>query len=273
MSMPIRALAAATMTSALCVLAPAAADAKGKIVAESGKASRVEATKIARSIAPETIAPSAAFAARPPYGHVAAYSTKPLGGFPLSGSQYMMLGNGNVLSADDSNSSQSTSRNAGGPTIRGARDVTIFRINLQVPANANCLSLRFRFLSEEFPEFVSSEFNDAFIAELDDTTWDTNTIGSPQITAPNNFAFGEQGKLISVNGTGTTAVSAAQAKGTTYDGATRKLRASTRITPGKHRLYLSIFDQGDRQYDSTAFIDKLTLANRASCQSGVVPQN
>ena len=58
--------------------------------------------------------------------------------------------------------------------------------------------------------------------------------------------------------------------GTTYDGATRVLRASTPITPGRHRLYLSIFDQGDRIYDSAVFIDKLIIARRTRCATGVV---
>ena len=245
---------------------------KGKIVAESGRASRGEATRIARTLGSRNIVRSAAFAARPPYGRPAAISTKRLGGFPLSGRKFMILSSGNALFADNKNSEPDTSQNAGGPTIRGARDVTIFRVNVRVPKKDNCLSVRFRFLTEEFPEFVKSEFNDAFIAELDDTTWTTNTIGSPRISAPNNFAFGPAGRLISVNGIGSAGVSAGAAKGTTYDGATRKLRASTRTTSGTHRLYLSIFDQGDRQYDSAVFLDRLTTSRRATCKSGVVGQ-
>ena len=66
-------------------------------------------------------------------------------------------------------------------------------------------------------------------------------------------------------------MTAGHAKGTTYDGATQLLRASTPIKPGRHRLYLSIFDQGDRQYDSSVFVDHLTLDNRSDCAPGVVP--
>lgn len=247
-----------------------AAKPKGKIIADSGKHARAEAARLARSVASRKLVPSAAFAARPPYGRPAAISTKRLAGFPRSGNSFLILSTGNATSADHKNSAPDTSHNNGGPTIRGSRDVTIFRMNLQVPKGANCLSFRFRYLTEEFPEFVKSEFNDAFIAELDDTTWNTNSINSPKIDAPGNFAFGPQGKLISVNGAGDTSVSAAEAKGTTYDGASRILRASTRITSGKHRLYLSIFDQGDRQFDSSVFVDKLTLTNASSCATGVV---
>ena len=245
---------------------------KGKIVADSGQASRVEATKIARTIAgPKTIK-SAAFAARPPYGRVAARSTKPLAGFPLAGPSYMILSNGDARFADDKNSGPAKGKVAGGPAIRGARDVTILRLNINVPKGRNCLDLRFRFLTEEFPEFVDQEFNDAFIAEIDETTWDTRPVGTPDIEADRNFATDVDGNRISVNATGDANVTADRAKGTTYDGATRRLRASTRITPGGHRLYLSIFDQGDRQYDSAVFVDRLSFRKAASCENGAVSE-
>ena len=78
------------------------------------------------------------------------------------------------------------------------------------------------------------------------------------------------GKLVSVNGTGIARVSRAAAKGTTYDAATGKLRASTRVTPGPKILNLSIFDQGDRQYDSAVFVDRLLVRHAAKCRSGLV---
>lgn len=243
----------------------------GTITADSGHASRVEATKIARTIAGPKSIKSAAFAARPPYGRVAARSTKRLAGFPRSGNSYMILSNGWATLADNPNSSGSSGRTAGGPAIRGNRDVTIFRMNIRVPQGRNCLSFRFRFLTEEFPEFVGTEFNDGFIAELDESTWDSRAVGNPRVDAPRNFAFDSEGNLITVNGTGDANVTKARAKGTTYDGATRILRASTRVTPGGHALYLSIFDQGDRQWDSAVFIDRLTYTRSSSCESGAVP--
>jgi len=247
-----------------------AAKPRPKITPESGKGSRALAANVARSMGSSRRIGSAAYAARPPYGNPIGTSTKKLAGFPLEGRTFAILGNGNVLFADDRDASGSSGANAGGPSIRGSRDVTIFRINLRVPRNVNCLSIRFRFLSEEFPEFVGEEFNDGFIAELDETTWDTNTIGSPTIDAPRNFATDPAGNVISVNSTDPANVTRDNAKGTTYDAATRILRASSPITPGRHRLYLSIFDQGDRQYDSAIFLDRLTLTQESTCRTGVV---
>ena len=261
---------AAIVAVSATAAAGATAQKRQRISPDDGGASRAQAVKLARTIAGRTLAPSAAFASRPPYGRPTAVSTKPLAGFPRSGRSYAILGNGDTLFADDPDGSGSSGRNAGGPTIRGSRDVTIWRINLRVPGGVNCLSFRFRFLSEEFPEFVGEEFNDAFIAELDESTWDTNTIFSPAIDAPRNFAADPSGRPVSVNSTDPANVSRENARGTTYDAATRVLRASSPITPGRHRLYLSVFDQGDRNYDSAVFLDSLTAKQQPDCRTGVV---
>ena len=213
-----------------------------------------------------------AFSMLPPGGRPAAISTTRLAGFPRHGKSFAILSTGDARQAGRKNSAGDFGRGSGGPFVRGARDVVIFRIDLRVPKGVNCLSFRFKYLTEEFPEFVSSEFNDAFIAEQGDTTWTTRSNEDPTIDAKDNFAQTEGGRLISVNASGPTALSAANAKGTTYDGATSILRASTPIEPGSsRRVYLSIFDQGDRQFDSAVFLDNLTLNRRADCTSGVAP--
>lgn len=229
------------------------------------------ATAVARAIADDPkVVKRAVFSALPPGSKPAAVSTTRLAGFPRSGKSFAILTNGNARSADDRNTSGSTGSTAGGPSIRGARDVTIMRIDLRIPKGANCLSFRFRFLSEEFPEFVDDEFNDAFIAELDGSNWRASDKENPQITAPANFAVTSGGRPIRINRIGDTSVTAARARGTTYDAATRILRASTRVRRTTRHLYLSIFDQGDRIYDSAVFIDKLIIARRSRCRNGVV---
>ena len=61
-------------------------------------------------------------------------------------------------------------------------DVSILRLNLNVPTGDNCLRVDFRFLSEEYPQFVGSSYNDAFIAELDTSNWSTS--GSTSLYPP-----------------------------------------------------------------------------------------
>ena len=233
---------------------------------------RRAAVRIARAIA---VDPSqirrASFSALPPFSNPAAISTERLGGFPRDGDSFAILSTGAATRADAPNDSGDRSTALGGPSIRGARDVTILRIVVHVPAAARCLSVRFKFLSEEFPEFVNDIYNDAFIAELDTSNWDASNKQNPTITAPNNFATDAMGNPIRVNAVGDASVTAFRARGTTYDAATRILRASTPISPGQHILYLSIFDQGDRQYDSAVFLDRLTIDRRSPCTSGAVP--
>ena len=153
--------------------------------------------------------------------------------------------------------------------MRGSsdRDVTILKVDVKVPNGANCLSVDFRFFSEEFPEYVGKSVNDAFVAELDTSTW---TTAGNVITAPNNFAFDPTGQVVSINSTGVTSVAAANSAGTTYDAATTLLRASTPTTPGNHSLYLSIFDQGDTIFDSAVFVDRLaaTKTPAGQCKAG-----
>jgi hypothetical protein len=213
----------------------------------------------------------ASFSAIPPFGNPAAVSTRRLTHFPRHGRSFAILSTGDATVADDRNLDGATGHQDGGPSIRGSRDVTIFRITLQVPRRARCLSVRFRFLSEEFPEFIGNLYNDAFIAELDVSDWNTVNTDSPRIDAPHNFAADANGKPVSVNATGDASVGAFfRGQGTTYDGATRILRASSPVSPGRHILYMSIFDQGDRDYDSAVFIDRLTLDRRSPCRSGAV---
>ncbi len=246
------------------------------IAASSGQAKIVEyprdpsATPVARAMASQPgLVRRAVFSALPPSSKPAAASTTRLAGFPTRGGSFGILSTGNARRADDPNNAPDTGTESRGPSIRGARDVVIMRIDLRVPTGDNCLSFDFRFLSEEFPEFVDEEFNDAFIAELDGSNWNAGTKEDPTITAPLNFARDSKGHPIRVNKVGDTTVRARHAKGTTYDGATRKLRASTRVKPGLRRLYLSIFDQGDRIYDSAVFLDNLHTSRAKKCRTGV----
>lgn len=218
---------------------------------------------------------SAHFVAVPPKGTPHGVSNA-LSFFPTNGGTFAILTTGNALVAGNANTSPFTSYDDGGPLIpnRGnsAFDVTILQLNLNAPAGSNCLRFDFAFYSEEFPEYVGSPFNDAFIAELDKSTW----VAGYTIQAPDNFAFDQDGKVISINSTGVTRMSDLNASGTTYDGATTLLQAATRITPGTHSLYLSIFDQGDHTYDSAVFVDNLrfeTVTNPdAQCRPGAEPK-
>ena len=232
------------------------------------------ATPLARAMAGDpSIIRRAVFSALPPSSKPAAVSTTKLAGFPRSGTSFAILSTGNARLVDDANDSGSAGTQSRGPSIRGARDVVIMRVELDIPRRANCLSFNFRFLSEEYPEFVGDVYNDAFIAELDESNWTASNKDDPTIHAPNNFAVDRNRNPIRINRTGVDTMRRRNARGTTFDGATRILRASTRVTPGEHRLYLSIFDQGDRIYDSAVFLDNLRANRRRPCHSGLAVEH
>lgn len=185
----------------------------------------------------------------------------PLAGFPTEGPTFGILSSGNALWADDPNTVGWTSAsNAGGSGGHGPAVFDLVSTTVDVPgalALYNCVSFDFRFLTEEYPEWVGSRYNDAFLAIVNGDAW---TESGSVITAPRNFARDEFGNLISVNSAGAVSVTAAKAAGTTYDGATSKLRASTVVAfQPVHQLHLSIFDVGDSIYDSTVFVDRVRV--------------
>lgn len=218
----------------------------------------------------------ASFVSVPPTGSPHAVADA-LDDFPTNGEGFAILTTGLAAFADDPDSSESTGVSLGGTPVRGAndRDVTILKIDLDLPVagEGNCLQVDFAFYSDEYHEYVGTQFNDAFIAELDSSTWTTTT--APSISAPDNFAFGPNGEPITINAVGDTAMTEAESAGTTYDGGTPLLTASTPATPGTHALYLSIFDQGDNIYDSAAFVDDLRFFHvddpAQDCKTGAVP--
>ena len=249
----------------------------------------VSALDIALAIANDpTWVTGASFVAQPPVLNTAnAVSDTPLTFFPLQGSTYGILTTGSA--ANVGTPGILTNVDLNGPNVRGNTDfdVTILKIDLQVPANFNCLSINFQFFSEEHPDFVTNLFNDAFIAELDNSNWSTS---GQTITAPNNFAFDDLHNEVSIHSTGVGQMFPANGIGTAFSGtsilttppgtagaATTPLNSSTPITPGSHSLYLSIFDQRDRRLDSAVFLDNLMLGHVVpedmmdKCEPGINP--
>ena len=260
----IVAIAVTTAAVAVGLALPAAASA--------ALALNPDPVTLARAIvADSSIVTGASYVEAPPFGTPVALSTDALGSFPTNGADFGILTTGNAALAGTANSSGSSGAGNRGGNVRGNTDfdVVVLRINLNVPASANCLvGMDFRFLSEEYPEWVGTAYNDAFVAELDRTTWRTS--GST-ITAPDNFAFDPSGQPITINAAGVTSMTAENASGTTYDGATPLLTAATPITPGSHVLYLSIFDQGDDIYDSAVFVDNLRFGRVADVTTDCKP--
>ncbi len=254
---------------------------EGTVAAVAGRAAAtITPTSSALDIAQAIAAPSAnvtgASFASVTGGSPNGVSTTALGGFPIDGPSFGILTTGDVSQVASPGTFASTDN--GGGNVRGNTDydVSVLKIDLNVPGGANCLSFDFKFLSEEFPYWVGTQFNDAFIAELDTSDWTTS--GSA-ITAPHNFAVDSSHHVVSIDSTGLGGMTAAEGAGTAFDGgndgttwggATGLLRAQTPVGPGSHSVYLSIFDQGDHIYDSAVFLDDLVVgtASAGQCTPG-----
>lgn len=174
----------------------------------------------------------------------------------------VLMTSGTVDNATGPNDASGTTK-SWGTSARGANDPSILRLDLQVPAGARCLAFDFTFGSEEFPEYVGS-FNDAFLAELDESTW---MVSGNDIEAPRNFAFDTEGGEVAVNSSFFDESRVITEGGWEYDGSTQLLTARAPITPGAHALFLSIFDAGDTLYDSGVLVDRLRTSNQ-TCAPG-----
>ena len=195
----------------------------------------------------------------------AAVSDTALAGFPTSGGTFGMLSSGDAELADDPNDDEGSGTDNGGQGYGEAFDPVTLKIDINVPQGANCVGFDFRFLSEEFPEFVNAGFNDAFVAQLDQLSL---AVSGSSINAPGNFAGGA-GDQISVDSSGPSGMADSFAAGTTYDGATPRLVARTPVDSGAHSIFLTVFDAGDGILDSAVFLDNLKTSTEEAgkCKS------
>jgi hypothetical protein len=148
-------------------------------------------------------------------------------------------------------------------------DYTEWTMKLKAPTNANSFSFKFHFFSAEYPEFVCTMFNDAFLVMMESPN---------EFQKPTNISFDEQKNPITVNNGFFTVCqnsstpqtmhckkAVSEIAGTGYEdatggepigGSTGWLTTTAPITPGEEiTLHFVIFDEGDHIYDSAVLID------------------
>lgn len=174
--------------------------------------------------------------------------------FPTDGNDFAVLTTGDVANVDPPNNSPSKGTNNNN-SARNVHDLSILKVDLNVPAGRNCVSFDLAYYSEEFPEFVGSRYNDAFIGELDANSW-TYDSSTNAVTAPANIAFDESGRQLTIN----SALAGDSDTQLQFDRSTSLLRARSPVTAGAHSLYFTIYDAGDNIYDSAIFLDNIRTA-------------
>jgi gliding motility-associated-like protein len=186
----------------------------------------------------------------------------------------IMLTTGSVTNAIGPNNSPSTGTCNGTSAVdaqlvsldpQAVNDPCI--LEFDVVPQCNTLQIRFVFGSEEYPEFVSSGFNDAF------GFWVSGPGPACQVgfynntnvaTLPNNTTIVS---IDNVNATTNNAFYVDNTGGATiqYDGFTTVLTRNIALCPCQtYHWKLAIADAGDCFYDSGVFIDFLTCSNALS---------
>ncbi len=158
-------------------------------------------------------------------------------------------------------------------------DVVIFEFDVMVTGPAKGLQINYQFGSDEYPEYVCSQFNDAFgffisggdfaytknfaVAPASDLPIAVNTVNNGTAGA---FADGTPCILTNSayfinNNDGTPGPIFCE-----MDGLTMKLTASVELTPGvTYHLKFALADVGDEAWDTSVFIESITLLDYADC--------
>jgi len=181
--------------------------------------------------------------------------------FPSRGSDFLVMSSGDASHAMRPNSESSLSTLLDGTDNAEGNDLAQLHLQLQAPAGARCFAFDVAFLSEEYPEYVGSSYDDAFTAQLG--TGETQIVDG-SVEADANFAQDELGNALSIN----TVFGMTENTGTTYDGGTARLRAGAPVILGIVDVYLTIQDVGDSSFDSAAFIDNFFWSTDRNCRFG-----
>lgn len=183
--------------------------------------------------------------------------------FPTEGSTFAVLATGIAADAGLPNNEENRQSELAGLNNSQGHDLVQLHLRLKVPDNINCASFDLAYYSEEFAEYVNSPYNDTFTAQIGNA----NLLISDksEVSAPRNFAFDTKGNILAIN----SSFGVQGNTGTTYDGATPKLRARTAVVPSSIiDLYFSIQDLGDSIYDSAVFLDKFFWSEDPNCKEG-----
>jgi hypothetical protein len=161
-------------------------------------------------------------------------------------------------------------------------DVSVLKLKIKTPKNAKGLSFDFNFFSAEWPEYVCSNYNDAFIAYLKSSAFKNGAGDNISFDAKNNPVsvnngfFDRCSPTASFNCNGTTVGPCpggnAELQGTGFytpedhcfsgqtdsgGGATGWLTTKAPVAPGEViDLEFYVFDAGDQVLDSSVLIDK-----------------
>ena len=200
-----------------------------------------------------------------------AVQTGPLGNpsFPTEGDTFLILSTGIAADAKLPDDSGSHSTELDGLNNSQGHDMVQLDLTLEAPLDATCMRFDWAFFSEEFPEFVGTEFNDGFVVQIGAKSF--SIVGNQIVVSPSDSNIARDPVDSSVMDV-SSAVAFHGGTGTTYDGATDLLTASVPVISGeKIQVVFYIQDLGDSLWDSAVFLDNLrwTQETGAACPATI----
>jgi PKD repeat protein len=183
---------------------------------------------------------------------------------PTEGDTFVMMSSGNALpnsfpdgwvgAPGDFLSVDNGNPGGTGPLGGYGFDLATLNLTLEAPDWAKSFSFDFRFMSEEYPEYVGDEYNDFFSCLLDGT----------------NIAFDTNGNITNVNNNFFDPTTTAE--GTVFDGTTVLLTSKAPITGGAtFELDFVVGDVSDSIYDTAVFLDNFYFSTEEVEEPVTVP--
>ena len=200
-----------------------------------------------------------------------AVHTGPLGNpsFPTEGNTFLILSTGVAADAKLPNDEEDLSTELDGLNNQDGYDMVQLDLTLVAPLDATCMRFDWAFFSEEYPEWVGSEFNDGFVVQIGRKSF--SIVGDQIVVSPTDSNIARDPVDSSVMDV-SSAVAFHGGTGTTYDGATDLLTASVPVISGeKIQVVFYIQDLGDSVWDSAVFLDNLrwTQDTGAACPATI----
>ncbi len=195
----------------------------------------------------------------------------PLGNpsFPTEGNTFLILSTGVAADAKLPNNEEDLSTELDGLNNPQGHDMVQLDLTLETPLDMTCMRFDWAFFSEEYPEWVGSEFNDGFVVQIGGKSF--SIVGNQIVVSPTDSNIARDPVDSSVMDV-SSVLAFHGGTGTTYDGATDLLTASVPVISGeKLQVVFYIQDLGDSIFDSAVFLDNLrwTQETGAACPATI----